>query len=470
MSDRSEENLNRDFEQEPVAVESPKPQCKISLTAFVCSAIALVVATAVITCSCCFFGYRKRIAELAGIRNPEEIQTSPEEYYYPLELISAFFDYYALKDVDEEAMMTAALKAYVYATGDLHAAYYTEEETKALLASNAGSSEGIGINIIEDETTVGGVFYKVLRVVNVMEGSPALAAGIRLGDMICAVGVGENVQTITSLGYDVALRNLQGGSGTDAEFTVFRPVEEGVETLEFKIRRAVVKTTSVRGQAVSWQGKKIGVVKIFQFDATTPTQFKNEMNRLIGEGCDSFVYDVRSNPGGSLNSIEAVLSYFLQKNDTLIITRDSQKNETVSKVKPVTYKGTYASCSVTEKEIGMYRQYPSVVLCNGNTASASELFAAVFRDYGLAPIVGTKTYGKGTMQQFFDLSYFDYKGTLRLTVAAYYPPSDVGYDGVGILPDHVVEPSEELATLNLFEVNVQKDNQLQKALSLLQKK
>jgi carboxyl-terminal processing protease len=123
---------------------------------------------------------------------------------------------------------------------------------------------------------------------------------------------------------------------------------------------------------------------------------------------------------------------------------------------------------VKKEEIGMYRQYPSVVLCNGNTASAGELFTAAFRDYDLAPIVGTNTYGKGTMQQFFDLSYFDYEGTLRLTVAAYYPPSDVGYDGVGILPDYVIEPSDDLLTLNSFEVDIEKDNQLQKALSLLQ--
>ncbi len=469
MSDMSEENLNRDSEIDPVNPEPPKPTRKISLCAFICSAVALVVATAIIACSCCYLGYRKRIAALLN-GAPGVTQTSPEEAYYPFELISSFFDYYALQDVDEEAMMAAALKAYVYATGDRYAAYYTEEETAALEASNAGSSEGIGINIIEDETIVGGVAYKVLRVVNVMEGSPALAAGIRLGDMICAVGVGENAETITSLGYDIALQKLQGSSGTKAEFTVFRSTDAGIKTLEFQIKREAVTTTSVRGQAVTWQGKKIGVVKIFQFDATTPTQFKSEMNRLIGEGCGAFVYDVRSNPGGALTSIEAVLSYFLQKNDTLIITRDSQKNETVSKVKPVTYRGTYASCSVTKEEIGMYRQYPSVVLCNGNTASAGELFTAAFRDYGLAPVVGTKTYGKGTMQQFFDLSYFEYKGTLRLTVAAYYPPSDVGYDGVGILPDHVIEPSEALATLNSFEVNVEKDNQLQKALALLQGK
>lgn len=455
------------MEMPPLETPPEKQPRKISLTAFVCSAIALVVATAVIVSASCFFGYRKRIAELGS---PEMLATDPEEYYYPFELISAFFDYYSMTGVDKDAMLTAALKAYVYATGDRYAAYYTEEEAELLNDSKAGDSEGIGINIIEDETVVSGVSYKVLRVINVMEGSPALAAGVRLGDMICAVGIGDDAETVSSLGYDVALSKLQGASGTDAEFLVFRGEDEGVQILEFKIRRGTVTTTSVRGQAVSLQDKKVGVIKIFRFDSTTPTQFKSEMNRMIAEGCSAFVYDVRDNPGGWLLSIEAVLSYFLEEGDTIIITRDNQKNESVSKVRPVTYWGTQASCSVKREEIGMYRDYPAVVLCNENTASAGELFTAAFRDYELAPIVGMNTYGKGTMQQFFDLSALDYEGTLRLTIAMYYPPCDESYDGVGIMPDHVVEPSEELWTLNSFEVDPSKDNQLQKALSLLQVK
>ncbi len=471
----SEENMNRDSESESLpteeTVDTPavKKKKSVSLVTFVCSAIALVVATALLTCTFCFFGYRRHLANLFDLPDNDQSQLSPEDEYYPFELIEKFFERYGMKDIDQDAMIDEALKAYVYATGDRYAAYYTEEETETLLASNAGSSEGIGINIIEDETAVGGVTYKVLRVVNVMEGSPALAAGMRLGDMICAVGVGENAETISTLGYDIALKKLQGVAGTEASFTVFRSTGDGMETKEFRIMRAAVTTTSVRGQAVTWHGQKIGVIKIFQFDATTPTQFKDEMNRLLGEGCGAFVYDVRNNPGGSLSSIEAVLSYFLNEGDTLIITRDNQGNKEVSKVQEVTYTGTYASCSVKKEEIGMYRQYPSVVLCNENTASAGELFTAAFRDYNLAPIVGTTTYGKGTMQQFFDLSYYGYEGILRLTVAAYYPPSDIGYDGKGITPspEYVVEPSEELKKLNLFEVDTEKDNQLTKALSLL---
>ena len=471
----SEENMNPDSESESLpteeTVEAPpaKKKKSVSLLTFACSAISLVVATALITCTFCFFGYREKLAGMLDLPDSGQDQISSEDDYYPFALIESFFDQYGMEDVDHDAMIDAALKAYVYATGDRYAAYYTEEETETLLASNAGSSEGIGINIIEDEATVGGVTYKVLRVVNVMEGSPALAAGMRLGDMICAVGIGEDAETISTLGYDIALKKLQGAAGTEASFIVFRPTDDGVETKEFRIMRAAITTTSVRGQAVTWQGKRIGVIKIFQFDATTPTQFKTEMDRLLGEGCGSFVYDVRNNPGGALASVEAVLSYFLNEGDTLIITRDNQGNKEVSKVQEVTYMGTYASCSVKKEEIGMYRQYPSVVLCNENTASAGELFTAVFRDYHLAPVVGTTTYGKGTMQQFFDLSYYGYEGVLRLTIASYYPPSDVGYDGEGIspAPEYVVEPSEELKTLNLFEVDTEKDNQLARALSVL---
>lgn len=448
-------------DRSPMESKPQKKPKKISLTAFICSAVALVLAAVMVTYACCFGIYRKKLAEGVGPSVPVS------DTYYPFELFSAIFQNYGLTETDDAAMLEQALKAYVYATGDRYAAYYTEEELAVLNASSVGSSEGIGINIIQDETTVNGVTYKVLRIVNLMENSPALAAGLQLGDMIYATGIGESAETISSLGYEMAITRLQGESGTQAEFTVLRPTDEGVEILEFQIMRSAITTTSVRGEAVTYGSQKIGVVKIFEFDLTTPTQFKTEMNRLIEAGCTSFVYDVRYNPGGNLRSIEAVLSYFLEKDDVLIRTKDKSGNEEISRVKAVSYSGDYAGCSVSKKEIGMYRSYPSVVLCNESTASAGELFVATFRDYRLATVVGVTTFGKGTMQQMYDLSYYNCKGALKLTVAMYYPASGEGYDGEGIEPNETVEPSEELKKMNLYEVNVEKDNQLAKALSLL---
>ncbi len=460
----SEENKNREaqepegaalFEREAPTQAQASPK-RVSLTALICTSVAVALVAVMITFAVCFRVYRGKLAEVEGDGGRYEL----------FELFDKLLDENALEDVDREAMMDQALKAYIAATGDRYAAYYTEEELAVLNASAEGSSEGIGINIIQDVTTVSGVEYKVLRVVNLMEGSPALDAGMQAGDMIYAVGIGQQAESISALGYDIALTRLQGKAGTRAEFMVLRPVDGGVEVLEFQILREAVTTTSVKGEAVVWEGQKIGVVKIFEFDLTTPTQFKSTMNRLIEEGCSAFVYDVRDNPGGYQISVEAVLSYFLNEGDVILSTK-GKSGEEVFRVRSIRYGAQYAGCSVTQDEIGMYRSYPCTVLCNDGTASAGELFAAAFRDYQLGTLVGTTTYGKGVLQTTFSLASKGYSGAVRLTTALYYPPSGNNYHEVGIVPHQTVEPSEELKKLNLFEIDAEKDNQLAQALSLL---
>ena len=119
-----------------------------------------------------------------------------------------------------------------------------------------------------------------------------------------------------------------------------------------------------------------------------------------------------------------------------------------------------------KSDIGKYKDLKKVILCNGSTASAAELFTATFRDYDKlnATIVGTTTFGKGSMQQITPLMYYGYEGALKLTVALYYPASGEGYDGVGITPDVTVELSEAAASKNIYELADADDNQLQKAL------
>ena len=218
---------------------------------------------------------------------------------------------------------------------------------------------------------------------------------------------------------------------------------------------------------VSDLNPKVGVVKIIQFDLTTPSQFCDAIEELKGKGCEKFVFDVRYNPGGDLASIEAVLSYFLNKGDVIIRTRDKSGDESVSVAEPRSYQGSYAACDVSRSDIGKYRDLDCVVLCNGSTASAAELFTATFRDYELAPIVGTTTFGKGSMQSILPLAYYGYSGALKLTTAMYYPASNEGYDGVGITPDHVVELSEDAASKNIYALPDGEDDQMKKALELL---
>ena len=459
-------------EEEPKKRKEKKP-IRISLFAFVLSTVSLVLAAVMITHFFSSAYYRQKLADV----QLGQIQSNGDAYAekgYPFELFSQFIEAYTFEDADEDAMMAAALKSYIAATGDRYAYYYTSEEYSEYIRGNAGQTEGIGINIINTEATVNGNVCSVIKIINVIKESPAANFGLRVGDLIYGVGTGENLQTVSELGYDRALTALKGKAGTEAVFTVLRPNGDAYEKIDCNIQRAAVTSESVYYRVHSTDSS-VGIVKILQFDLTTPENFKLAMDDLISKGCKKFVFDVRYNPGGDLKSIEAVLSYFLNEGDVVIRTMYKDGTEEVAKVAVTKYEGSYASCSVSQEDIGRYRRddFEFAVLCNGSTASAAELFTATFRDYGLGTVVGTTTYGKGSMQSIFSLWNYGYSGALKLTVAKYFSGANGGYndgyDGVGITPDVVCEQSEDAASKNIYEITDEEDEQLKKALEALNK-
>ena len=355
------------------------------------------------------------------------------------------------------------------ATGDPYAEYYTEEEYSALLSENAGQSVGIGVSVIESSVSVNGAPYTALEIVTAFPDSPADKAGVQAGDLVMYVGCGEERELVHTLGYLEALNRLRGEKGTTAEFTVLRPKGENTyEELEFSIVRDEYTMRSVEFK-VSETDPTVGIVRILQFDLTTPTQLTEAMDTLIGKGIETFVLDIRNNPGGDLKSICAVLSFFLEENDLIISQIDRDGNKTEHFAVPVTYSGSYVGCSVNQSDIGKYRDYKMAVLTNGFTGSAAELFTANMRDYGLATVVGTKTYGKGSVQSLIPLFYYGYEGALKLTTSHYFPPCGEGYDGIGVFPHVEVELSEEAASVNIYKLAEADDNQLQRALAELRK-
>ena len=451
-------------EEESGFAEPPYKQPKrISLTTFITSAVALVLVAVMLTYTVCSGYYRKKLAEEQF--TVSNVGTSMDD---SLALFAALFEAYSINDVnvDYQQVLDAALKEYIRQTGDIYAFYYTAEEFLELQKSNIGESQGIGINIIHAKATIGGNEYDVIKVINVMKDSPAAAAGVKNGDLIVHVGVGENREPVHNLGYEMAVSKLQGEKGTVASFTVYRPNGAEYTVKEFNIERSEFTNWSVDSHVCTVEGYgDIGIVKIMQFDLTTPTQFCEAVDSLLAKGCQKIVFDVRHNPGGDLKSIEAVLSYFLQENDVIIRTRNKDGNEEISRVGVSSYTGDYAGCSVSREDIGKYRdKFETVVLCNGSTASAAELFTAALRDYELATIVGTTTYGKGSMQTIMSLAMFGMDGALKLTTKMYYPPKGDSYEGRGIEPNVVIEQSEEAAKINVYEIKDAEDDQLVEAL------
>ncbi len=457
------------YNQEEYREETPKKPKKISMEAFIITCfgfVALLLAAVMITFTVSSGFYRKKLAEAKMESAITGVTEDSAELVTMLETLAQVFEQLSITEYDSEEMMNEVLKAYVRASGDKYAEYYTPEEYAELMKSNAGTSQGIGINIIESTAVVDGVEGVAIKVINVTKDSPAEEAGVKVGDLIIYAGKGAERKAISELGYMGAVAALQGEAGTTAEFTVRRFNGDSYEDKDFEIERKEFTSQAVMYRVCDIEGQKnVGIVKIESFDLTTPNALKEAITELQKSGCTKFVFDVRYNPGGDLRSIQAVLSYFLNEGDTIIKTVDKSGTEEISKVKAVEYNDEYAPCSVKKEEIGMYHDLDFVVLANGSTASAAELFTAALRDYDLCSIVGTTTYGKGSMQSIIPLQY-GLKGAVKLTTRMYYPPCGESYEGIGIepSPNCVVELSEEAQTYNIYDIPDEKDNQLVEAI------
>ena len=437
---------------------------RFSISALLLIVAAAVLLTAMSSCALIDSHYREEVGSLIiGGNNNSGSSTSSSQISGKLETIIELFKTYSYYEIDEETLCRSFVRGMDFSIGDRYAEYYDAEAFELLTAENQGETQGIGVTVIENSD------YKCIEIISVLPNSPALEAGVEPGDLIIYVGSGENKEDVSALGYYAALAKLQGLKGTVCEFTALR----GNEEIEFSIMRDTFTSESV-SYRVCATDPKVGIVKIVQFDLTTPGQFCTAMDSLIASGVEYFVFDVRYNGGGDLASITAVLSYMLNRGDVLIKTRNRAGDEVVTKVAEVNYALTspYSACNVTSVEIGKYRDKvmgKSVVLANESTASAAELFTCALKDYEISKIVGTTTYGKGSMQSIFSLQYYGYDGAVKMTTKMYFPPISDGYDGIGIKPDLEVELDEALKNKNIYKITDQEDNQLQAAISLIVK-
>ena len=431
---------------------------RISISTLILVLIAAVLLTAMSSCALADSLYRDE--------NNSVVNNGESAIGGKLETVINLFKTYSYYEIDEEVLCRAMLSGMGVAVNDRYAEYYNAEEYALMTAENQGETQGIGVTVIENTD------YKCIEIISVLPNSPALAAGVEPGDLIIYVGAGESKESVSELGYYAALAKLQGVKGTVCEFTVARG-EGYAEQVEFSIMRDTFTSESVTYRVCATDAK-VGIIKIVQFDLTTPSQFCTAMDSLIASGVEYFIFDVRYNGGGDLASISAVLSYMLNEGDVLIKTRDRAGTEVVTTVCEVKYAASspYSACNVTKNDIAKYRdkvEGKSAVLANGSTASAAELFTCALMDYGISEIVGTNTYGKGSMQSIFSLAYYGYDGAVKMTTKMYFPPLSEGYDGIGIKPDLEVELDEALQNKNIYKITDEEDNQLQAAIDLIAK-
>lgn len=330
-------------------------------------------------------------------------------------------------NLDSTALIDDTIAGYIKGTGDKYGAYLDAEDYGALEQRTSGEGLGIGVNVVSGSDGT-------IRVVSVISGSPAQKAGVKVGDEITSIG-GQDVKTA---GYASAVNLLKGSEGSTVQFNVLR----GSMTLPFSVVRQKYTLESVQSRRIG----NLGYVRIVEFDANTADQFSKQVDSLIAGGAKGLVFDVRNNPGGRVDAAAKMIDKLVPAGP---IVRAKYRTGAIQTL--------YTSDA---KQVNL----PMVVLQNGNTASAAELFTAALRDYGKAKSVGTKTYGKGTMQEFLSL----HDGTaLDLSVAYFYPPKSDNFEGVGLQPDIPSELSAA-AQQNQYDLSMDDDTQLQTAISTVE--
>ncbi|SCM78452.1 Carboxy-terminal-processing protease [uncultured Sporomusa sp.] len=324
-----------------------------------------------------------------------------------------------VEDVSVDTLMAGSIKGMVNSLNDPHSIYMDNKMFKDFMIETEGSFGGVGIVI--------GTKDKLLTVVAPIEGTPGEKAGIKSGDQIIKI----DGQDTKDLALDEAVNKIRGPEGSKVVLTIKR----GEDTKDYTLTRSNIQIKTVAGKMMD---NHIGYIRISMFNENTGDDFIHKLQELEKQGMKAIVLDLRDNPGGLLNESVEVASQLVPKGPVVsVVTRDGQRE-------------THSSNLAVPK-------YPVAVLVNGGSASASEIVAGAVQDTGVGTLIGTKTYGKGSVQTVIRL---DEASAVKLTIAKYLTPKDRSINGVGIEPDITIELSE---TKDI-------DVQLEKALEVLKSK
>ena len=326
-----------------------------------------------------------------------------------------------LGEIDEQKVLDETIKGYVKGLGDEYSEYMTKEEWDEFQSAALGNYVGIGIYMTADNN--GNVI-----VLAPIKGSPAESAGLETGDIITAVN-DENVLGTSS---DDVSNKIKGEAGTEVKLTVLRDNEY----IDMNVKREEIKVYHVEEKMLE---NNIGYMNLATFDEGCSDEFREKYQTLKNQGAKSLILDLRNNTGGLVDEALKIADMMIEKDKTLLITVDSKGNKEIDKAK---------EDPIVEGDI--------IVLTNEYSASASEILVGALKDNGRAKSLGTKTFGKGVIQNVF---FLNDGSALKLTVNEYFTPNETKINKVGIAPDYEVELPEDS----------QEDVQLNKAIELLKK-
>ena len=333
--------------------------------------------------------------------------------------VKRFIEARYVSDVIETKLMDGAISGMVQSLGDPHSLYMNADRFEQLKEHTEGEFGGIGV-------TMGFKDSKV-TIISVLDDTPGQHAGLEAGDEIMAV----DGTPVSEMQPEEVAMHIRGEVGTKVVLTI----ERGGETQDYTIERATIKIDTAKGTMLE---DGMGYIRIASFSENTGKEFKAAYDSLEEQGMKGLIIDLRENPGGLVTSCVEIANMVVPKGPIVsVVERDGSKEVHESKLEE--------------------SKYPIVVLIDGNSASASEILAGALQDTGAATLVGTKSYGKGSVQVVVPMLHDD---GLKLTIAKYYTPNGRCIDGTGIEPDVEVELPEGATT----------DVQLEKAKEVLKEK
>ena len=347
-----------------------------------------------------------------SLENEAEITEKMEE-------LNDYINQYYLFDYTDENVESGIYKGMMAGLGDIYTCYYTPDEYASFMESSNGNYSGIGAMLSQDYST------GIITVVQVFEGSPAEEVGLQPDDILYKVK-GEEV---TGQDLSLVVTDLKGEEGTAVDISVMR----GTEEIDLTVTRRKIEVPTVESRMLT---DTIGYIGITEFDDVTDDQFLSALDELKEEGMQDLVVDLRNNGGGLVDVTCNILDELLPEG-LIVYTEDK-----------------YGNRQEEYSDAEHYFDGKMAVLVNGNSASASKIFAGAIKDYGVGTLIGTQTFGKGIVQSLFPLSD---GSAIKITVSRYYTPAGNNIHEVGIAPDIVLDKDTESAD----------DNQLQKAIEVL---
>ena len=336
--------------------------------------------------------------------------------------VKKFIELRYVEPVDDTDLMDGAIEGMVGSLGDPHSLYLSANKFKTLQDHTAASFGGIGVTM--------GFKNDQVTIISVLEGTPGEGAGLQVGDQIGAV----DGTPVTDYQPDEVALHIRGDVDTQVTLTIHRA---GQDDFDVQLTRAIIRVPTAKGKMLP-DTDHIGYIRIASFGEHTAEEFNAAFDALADEGMRGLVIDLRENGGGLITTCVDIAQRVVPAGPIVsVVDRDGSREEHDSDLQE--------------------SKYPLVVLIDGNSASASEILAGALQDTGAATLVGTKSYGKGSVQMVLPLFHDD---GLKLTIAKYYTPAGRCIDGIGIEPDVEVDLPE----------GTTEDTQLQKAIAVMQEK